>query len=179
MAMDILADHGHLRRVGLALAVSWVCAAAPGAWAAKPEWAGHGKPAHATHPAASTHDAPRGAVAATSGNDALSIAIGGYFGDRQREAVRLVFGSQIAQGHCPPGLAKKNNGCRPPGLAKAWTLGKPLPPGVVTYPLPKELQRRLGDPPPGYRFVRVAADILLIAIGTAIVVDAIEDLAGL
>jgi len=33
-----------------------------------------------------------------------------------------------------------------------------------------------GAPPAGHRYVRVAADILLIAVGTAMVVDAIEDL---
>ncbi len=35
---------------------------------------------------------------------------------------------------------------------------------------------RIGLPPAGYKYVRVANDILLIAIGTSIVVDAIEDL---
>jgi Ni/Co efflux regulator RcnB len=31
-------------------------------------------------------------------------------------------------------------------------------------------------PPSGYRYVRVASDILLIAAGTGMVVDAIQDL---
>jgi Ni/Co efflux regulator RcnB len=35
---------------------------------------------------------------------------------------------------------------------------------------------RIGLPPKGYRYVRVANDILMIAIGTNMVVDAIEDL---
>jgi Ni/Co efflux regulator RcnB len=34
----------------------------------------------------------------------------------------------------------------------------------------------LGYPPAGHRYVRVAADILLIAVGTGMVVDAIEDI---
>ena len=34
----------------------------------------------------------------------------------------------------------------------------------------------MGNPPPGYKFIRVANDILLIAVGTQMVVDAIEDL---
>jgi hypothetical protein len=34
----------------------------------------------------------------------------------------------------------------------------------------------IGLPPPGYRFVRVASDILMIAIGTGMVMDAIYDL---
>ncbi|WP_236640434.1 RcnB family protein [Tepidimonas charontis] len=54
-----------------------------------------------------------------------------------------------------------------------------MPPGVAVYPIPPELRRRLGDPPPGHDFVRVAADILLIAVGTSLVIDAIEDLGGL
>ncbi|MFZ9438826.1 MAG: RcnB family protein [Hylemonella sp.] len=35
---------------------------------------------------------------------------------------------------------------------------------------------RLGPPPAGHEFIRVATDILLIAIGTGMVIDAIEDL---
>jgi len=35
---------------------------------------------------------------------------------------------------------------------------------------------QIGAPPPGYRYVRVATDILLIAAGTGMVVDAIQDL---
>jgi len=38
---------------------------------------------------------------------------------------------------------------------------------------------RLGTPPAGYKYVRVAADILLIAVGTSMVIDAIEDLGRL
>jgi Ni/Co efflux regulator RcnB len=37
----------------------------------------------------------------------------------------------------------------------------------------------LGTPPAGHKFVRVASDILLIAVGTSLVVDAIEDLGRL
>jgi hypothetical protein len=46
----------------------------------------------------------------------------------------------------------------------------------VYYDLPPQLVVRLPRAPDGYRYVRVAADILLIAVGTAIVIDAIEDL---
>jgi hypothetical protein len=35
---------------------------------------------------------------------------------------------------------------------------------------------QIGVPPSGYRYVRVASDILMIAIGTGMVVDAIRDL---
>lgn len=101
------------------------------------------------------------------------------FGDEQRRVVRDYYEPQMRAGKCPPGLAKKNNGCQPPGQVKAWKLGQPLPSGVVVYPLPRDLEKRLGTPPPGYQYVRVAADILLIAVGTSMVMDAIESLSGM
>jgi hypothetical protein len=104
------------------------------------------------------------------------IQIGAYFGDRQRSAVSDYYGQQRAAGRCPPGLAKKNNGCMPPGQAKKWQKGRPLASSTVWYPVPRELVAVMGVPPPGYRYVRVVNDILLIAIGTRMVVDAIEDL---
>ena len=64
----------------------------------------------------------------------------------------------------------------PPGQAKKWSRGQPLPGDVVFYPLPREVSVRIGVPPAGYKYVRVANDILLIAVGTRMVVDAIEDL---
>lgn len=64
----------------------------------------------------------------------------------------------------------------PPGQAKKWRIGRPLPRGVIYYDLPPPLVVELGVPPRGYRYVRIASDILLIAIGTGLVVDAITDL---
>jgi Ni/Co efflux regulator RcnB len=64
----------------------------------------------------------------------------------------------------------------PPGQAKKWSVGHALPRDVIYYPVPNTVSVRLGVPPSGYRYVRVANDILLIAIGTSMVVDAIEDL---
>ena len=77
---------------------------------------------------------------------------------------------------CPPGLAKKGNGCQPPGLAKRWQIGRPIPPDVRSYALPAELVRRLPPPPPQHRYVRVGADVLLIAVGSTMVIDALEDI---
>jgi len=73
-------------------------------------------------------------------------------------------------------LAKKHNGCMPPGQAKKWQLGRPLPRDVVYYAVPQALVVQIGPPPSGYRYVRVATDILLLAVGTGMVVDAIQDL---
>lgn len=105
-----------------------------------------------------------------------TVNVGSYFGDNQRTAVRTYYGTQYSAGRCPPGLAKKNNGCMPPGQAKKWRVGQPLRGDVVYYSVPQSVIIQLGAPPPSYRYVRVAADILLIAIGTNLVVDAIQDL---
>lgn len=104
------------------------------------------------------------------------IQVGGYFGDQQRVVVTEYYGKRYVSGKCPPGLKKKNNGCLPPGQAKKWAKGEPLPRTLVYYPVPQEVVVRIGVPPPGYRYVRVANDLLLIAIGTSMVIDAIEDL---
>ena len=64
----------------------------------------------------------------------------------------------------------------PPGQAKKWAIGSPLPRDVVYYDLPSALVNIIGPPPSGYRFVRVASDILMINSGTRMVVDAINDL---
>jgi Ni/Co efflux regulator RcnB len=101
---------------------------------------------------------------------------GSYFGQRQQVVVREYYEQEYRGGKCPPGLAKKNNGCMPPGQAKKWSKGRPLPRDVVYYDVPQQLVVRLGAPPSGHKYVRVASDILLIAVGTAMVVDAISDL---
>lgn len=96
-----------------------------------------------------------------------------YFNDQHRTVIREYYGDQYRSGRCPPGLAKKHNGCVPPGQARKWVLGRPLPRDVVYYDVPAGM---VGYPPPGYRFVRVASDILMIAVGTGMVMDAMTDL---
>jgi hypothetical protein len=105
------------------------------------------------------------------------VSIG--FRGSDRDVVRGYFDPEIRGGNCPPGLAKKRNGCQPPGQAKKqWTKRRPLPPAVIYEPLPAELVVRLGPPPPNHEYVRVAGDILMLAVGTHMVVDAITDLGG-
>lgn len=106
------------------------------------------------------------------------VKLGAYFVDQQRDAARDYYARQYSAKRCPPGLAKKNNACMPPGQAKKWALGQTLPRYVIYYSVPPAVVVRLGVPPAGYRYVRVANDILLIAIGTHMVVDAIENLMG-
>ncbi len=59
---------------------------------------------------------------------------------------------------------------------RKWRIGQPLPRDVVIYEIPRALVVKIGVPPEGYRYVRVATDVLLIAAGTKMVVDAIRDL---
>lgn len=98
------------------------------------------------------------------------------FHDDFRARINVYYGEQFRRGHCPPGLAKKHNGCMPPGQARHWERGRPLPRDVVYAPLPRELLVQLPPPPLHHEYVRVASDVLLIATGTAMVVDAIEDI---
>lgn len=99
-----------------------------------------------------------------------------HFDAQQQAAVREYYAEALRGGRCPPGLAKKQNGCMPPGQARKWKIGQPLPRDVIFHTVPQELVIKIGLPPSGHRYVRVAGDILLIATGTAMVVDAIQDL---
>ncbi|SFN82040.1 hypothetical protein SAMN05660284_02335 [Formivibrio citricus] len=152
----------------LALLVAGLFAAGA-AQADKPSWAGE-KPGKG----AEKHKGKEGArdKEYRSGGRA-------HFEDRHRLVVREYYADRYRAGRCPPGLAKKNNGCLPPGQAKKWVVGRPLPADVVYYSVPAALVVKLGPPPAGHRYVRVAADILLIAVGTSMVVDAVQDLSGM
>lgn len=99
-----------------------------------------------------------------------------YFTNNHRYLIRDYYDQQYRSGQCPPGLSKKHNSCQPPGRAKRWHIGRPLPRDVVYFDLPPIVHQQLGYPPAGHRFVRVAGDILLIAIGSGLVIDAITDL---
>ncbi len=99
-----------------------------------------------------------------------------YFGEQNRIFIHQYYSDQFRHRHCPPGLVKKGNRCIPYGHAKKWSKGKRLPREVIFYDLPPSIIVHLGPPPPRHRFVRVAQDILLIAVGTGMVVDAFEDI---
>ena len=102
--------------------------------------------------------------------------VGGYFVERERTTVYEYYGQPRSK--CPPGLAKKGERCMPPGQARKWKMGQPLPRDIRRRPVEVDVRVQLGTPPAGYEFVRVAGDILLIAVGTAMVIDAIQDIQG-
>lgn len=133
----------------------------------------HGQPPGAGNPHAQKHWQKH-----DNGSRPMPIYIrpGHFFTARQREHVHAYYAHEFKHGNCPPGLAKKHDGCMPPGHAKRWSIGKQLPGDVNTYPVSGAVVSILGSPPNGYRYVRVATDVLLIATGTHMVIDAINDL---
>lgn len=167
------------RSFALVMAAALACSSS---FAEKPEWAGggkHGKGNKHEQAEQSDHGNDGHGKKARKNQPSAEVRVGGYFVPQQRVVVQNYYGQQFKSGHCPPGLAKKNNGCLPPGQAKKYAIGQPLPRDVVFYPVPSSVIVQLGAPPAGHKYVRVATDILLIAVGTSMVVDAIQDLGSL
>ena len=97
------------------------------------------------------------------------------FADRDRDAVRTFWADTYGRGNCPPGLAKKNRLCLPPGqFKKRYVIGRPLARSVTYQPLPQVLVTRLGPAPSGYEYVMVDGDIVKLGLGTRLVADAIQ-----
>jgi Ni/Co efflux regulator RcnB len=167
-----------------AAALAFTLASAP-ALAEKPEWAGGGKGGkHEKHKDHDDDDHGKGGKHGKHGkhgkrnDERREVRVGGYFVDRDRVVVREYYEHEYrGRKHCPPGLAKKNNGCMPPGQAKkVYMVGQPLPATVVYYPVPQPVLVTLPPPPPQHKYVRIAGDILLIAVGSSMVVDALNDI---
>jgi hypothetical protein len=111
------------------------------------------------------------------GKKAETVSVSVAFTTAQRDAARGWYAAKYGRGNCPPGLAKKGNGCLPPGQAKKrYAIGQPLGPGIVYAPLPPDLSVRIGPPPAGHLYVSLDGDVLKLAVGTLLVVDAIDGL---
>ena len=80
--------------------------------------------------------------------------------------------------NCPPGLAKKNNGCMPPGQAKKQgiVVGQAVPAGAV-YVIPQRVRTQLPPAPAGYRYAVVGNEVVLVS-NSNLVVDIIRGLLG-
>jgi Ni/Co efflux regulator RcnB len=70
-----------------------------------------------------------------------------------------------------PGSAKP----LPPGIAKKVARGGTLPPGIAKRYLPQDLLVQL-PPRPGYQWVVVDNDVVLIAAATGLIVDILVDI---
>ena len=97
------------------------------------------------------------------------------FYSRHRGYARKYYVDTYGRGKCPPGLAKKGYGCLPPGIAaKRYYIGQPLAPAIILEPVPYGLARQLGPAPVGYKYGIVDGDVVMLAAGTLVVVDAID-----
>jgi len=146
--------------------------------AEKPPWAGGGKAVKSKPETAGEQRGvgPGGERRGPGDSATPGREVHRYFTEQHRISIHEYYAGQYRKGHCPPGLAKKRNGCMPPGLAKKWAIGRPLPASVIFYDPPPSVLAILGPAPSRHRFVRVAQDILLIAVGTGMVIDAIDNL---
>lgn len=127
------------------------------------------------------HTGPMHAAPGHHAGPGMSAPAGGappsmrFFDEDQRARVHRYFSDPQHQGFCPPGLRLQRWACTPPGQAKPWKRGHSLQQGLVYFGLPRSLEIELGPPPPEHRYVRLGADLLLITLGAALVVDAMED----
>jgi len=97
------------------------------------------------------------------GNDDVKVVIV----DHDRDIIR----NYLRDKNCPPGLAKKDNGCLPPGHAKRYSVGDIW----VVEERPRTIWQALADmispPPSGYRYVRTDTDVLLVSESNNRIVD--------
>jgi len=98
--------------------------------------------------------------------------------DRDARVVERVVITEPAHVHraCPAGLARKHNGCVPPGHAKRVIVGQPVPAGTV-YVVPQPVLSTLPPAPAGYRYAVVDNQVVLVSESN-IVVDIIRSLLG-
>jgi len=107
------------------------------------------------------------------------IEQGKYFNDQQRIYVREYYTTNYGPGKkCTPGLAKKANGCMPPGQVRTWEVGQPIPRNVTVYSVPRPVILQLPPAPYGYRYSRIGGDIVLVQQQNNLIVDVIQGLLG-
>lgn len=107
------------------------------------------------------------------------IERGTYFNDQQRTYVREYYTINYGPGKkCPPGLAKKGNGCLPPGQVRTWVVGQQIPRNVTVYSVPQPVILQLPPAPYGYRYSRIGGDIVLVQQQNNLIVDIIQGLFG-
>ena len=105
------------------------------------------------------------------------IKQGSYFNDQQRTSAREYYTTTYKDGkRCPPGLAKKKNGCLPPGQVRNLDVGQPVPTNVTVYSVAQPVIRMLPPAPIGYRYSRIGNDIVLIQQQNNVIVDIIQGL---
>ena len=99
-------------KCALALVIGGILAAGP-VMADKPPWAGAGKGGKNERMDRRDDDQK-----SRRDRDGPSAGKRGHFEERHHVIVREYYVEQFRGGRCPPGLAKKRNGCMPPGQAR-------------------------------------------------------------
>jgi Ni/Co efflux regulator RcnB len=82
---------------------------------------------------------------------------GAYFNDKARASVRAYYAAHPIKGAVP---------------GNAWQIGQHVPAGAAA--VPAALLAKLPKLPPGHKYVQLAGDVLLVAAGSGMVVDAID-----
>ncbi|MEO7391626.1 MAG: RcnB family protein [Ramlibacter sp.] len=168
----------HIHRI-LALAIA--CAFAAGPALAKDHGHGNDKHAekHAEKQERKAEKEEQKAEKHAAKREREAIRPGTYFNDQHRTYVRQYYTQHYGNGrNCPPGLAKKNNGCLPPGQARNWAVGQPVPRGVTVYSVPQPVVVQLPPAPYGYRYARIGNDVVLVQTQNNLIVDIIQGLLG-
>ena len=107
------------------------------------------------------------------------IKQGAYFNDQHRTYARDYYTQTYGNGKkCPPGLAKKHNGCMPPGQVGHWVVGQPIPRSVPIYSVPQPVISQLPPAPYGYRYARIGNDVVLVQQQNNVIVDIIAGVLG-
>ncbi len=99
---------------------------------------------------------------------------------RPRPRHRLpVLPHRILRRPLPAGLGQEGQwlpAAGPGEEGQLWVIGQPLPPAVVPRPVPPVVVQQLAPVPPGYEYVRVDDDVLLMDKANRMVADVVYDL---
>ncbi len=88
--------------------------------------------------------------------------------------VLLLAGAKAKSGNAI-GVGNGNNGVfLPPGQAKKWARGQLLPKTIVWTPAPAVIIAKLKPVPPGHQYVVIGGQVLLIALATGLILDALD-----
>lgn len=86
-----------------------------------------------------------------------ALGSGAYFGSRHQELVRRYYATHPAAGELAP-----------------WKIGEPVPTGARLSGVPDELRAALPPVPPGYQYVQLAGEVVMVAVPSRMVVDGVS-----
>lgn len=93
------------------------------------------------------------------------------FHDEDRARVNRYYRHRIGYRSCPPGLAKKYNGCLPPGQHRNFARGEYIPANYVIQPVPNALLLQMYPAPANTTYGMSDNNLYLISQLTRQVLD--------